>query len=586
MKLDSDSDVFPPPDVEKSGFQSTSIARKSHETTDTTHFDVPLTFASGSVPGTPKTVDDVPVETSRMYVGLPPRPSAIEYNRPPRSDTREMRQLYPAANTPQAPPSPKFPMQGNGNIPSGWQSQPAQRSQQNIPTIQVQSVDGQSRAMRNESPQPNRNQPQPGRNEQGQYQQSRDQPQQRRNEQPRSEQSQYQSSRNQVEPQPFRSTPESPRNQRFPVVGPVPQAAENQPRSIRNEQQTPPTRIPAPTGQSQSTRNQGQNGSAPTPPTRKEVPQAEAVPARGPPAQTQPAQVNQASSQLAQPESTIPRQNSRKGLIPPFPVDAATRKPIANRSPTPEAPVVQHRSSSSDVSLSSDETPPPTKITPIISTPVPSPRSPEIQRDPSVKSVIGQIEIVRSVSPPPTPKVVSPPKANVTKPTPPKVAIPPMSPMGTGFVGKEQSAPSIPPVSVAPPTPRTAQFPRETTPPVIKSPSKEEISSGSVTADILRLSVAETEANSRHTSMVVESHSRVNSTIEETPPSRVASSAFEMEYTSPLVISKVDEPENSKGNAIEDIEETEEVDRDSLLFSLPPTLPALERGSLFSLKLE
>lgn len=148
--------------------------------------------------------------------------------------------------------------------------------------------------------------------------------------------------------------------------------------------------------------------------------------------------------------------------------------------------------------------------------------------------------------------------------------------MGTGFVGKEIPDVQVPPVSVDPPTPQKTKF--------LKSSNKEEKSSGSVTADILRLSVAETVTSSAHTSMVVESHSRVNSTIEESPLSRAASSVFEMEYTSPLVISKVEETaEETKEVKNENVKTEKKMeDEDSELFSLPPKLPALERSSLFT----
>jgi hypothetical protein len=242
--------------------------------------------------------------------------------------------------------------------------------------------------------------------------------------------------------------------------------------------------------------------------------------------------------------------------------------------------------SESDASSDSDETPPPTKVSPVTPTTVPAIRLAEIQRDPSVKSVTGKIENGRSKSPPPTPKQTKPkpPLAG----SPPKVTAPMASPKGTGFVGKKETVtdpvPAIPPISVAPPSPNVVQFPKDTIP---KAAKQDESTSGSVTADILRLSVAETDITSTHTSMVVEPQSRVNSTIEESP-SRQASSIFEMEYTPPLVISKVEDAtetneKNSKDVKVSGVKaEKKSEGAETLEFSLPPTLPALERGSLFT----
>src|SRR5947207_2916461 len=159
VKLDSESDIPPPKDGEKAAFKLTQ--RRSLSTTDTTHFDVPLTFAPGSAPGTPRSTSEtprVPVEAATMYAGPPPRSTgqqnAMVYHRPPRSPNREMRQQYPTAAG-QAPPSPKFPLQSNGVLPSGWQNAPAQRSQQSTSARdQSQPIEGQPRQMRTDQGHP------------------------------------------------------------------------------------------------------------------------------------------------------------------------------------------------------------------------------------------------------------------------------------------------------------------------------------------------------------------------------------------------------------------------------------------------
>ena len=196
-----------------------------------------------------------------------------------------------------------------------------------------------------------------------------------------------------------------------------------------------------------------------------------------------------------------------------------------------------------------------------------------MQRDQSVKSVKGTIEErTRSISPPPTPPVTAPNAA-----------------MGTGFVGKEEPSRAppqviIPQVSMTPPTPRVAQFPREVVAPVTKR--EEKPSSDSVTADFLRSSVTDTESGSTRTSMVVEGPSRVTSTAEEETPSRPPSSLFEMEATPPLVIAKVEDKKTDKVKTKEvkksRKEESKSEEKNMENYSLPPTLPALERGSLFS----
>ena len=114
------------------------------------------------------------MEATKIYVGPPPRSAGqqgmVEYHVPPGSPMPEMRQQYPSGAG-QAPPSPKFPIQSNGVLPSGWQNTPAQRSQQQGPPARDQSqpIEGQPRPMRTEQGPPkqfrNDRTPQPYRGE-------------------------------------------------------------------------------------------------------------------------------------------------------------------------------------------------------------------------------------------------------------------------------------------------------------------------------------------------------------------------------------------------------------------------------------
>ena len=620
VRLDSDSDIPPPIDGEKTTLK-VSTHRRSLSTTDSTHFDVPLAFAPGSAPGTPRSTTSefprVPVEAVKTYVGPPPRsvgqPGAMEHNIPPGSPIPEMRQQYPTSAG-QVPPSPKFPIQSNGVLLAGWQNTPAQRSQQQGPPArdQSQSVQGQPRGMRPEqgppqqfrndiAPQPYRGggpPPSPRGERPPQAYRGEGPPQSPRRERPPQgyRREGPPQSRSERPPQAYRSDgpPQSPRSGRPPQgyrEGP-PQANRNNaalpqiPRKQLGPSQQlpdPPQQISDPSTQSQSARN---------PPVQAQQP-------RTPPGQPQPAQPVPFE---AQPPSTFVRQNSRRGLIPPFPVDAVTRKPIANRSPT--TPLPPSRESEPDIPSDSDETPPPTKVSPITTNQVPIVRVTEVQRDESVKSVKGTIEdLTRSISPPPTPPVIVSNAAMGTgfvgkeEPSraPPQVIVPqvsmtPPAPQVAQFprkvvapLSKHEGEPSrapaeiiVPQVSMTPPTPQLAKFPRKVVAPLSKregGPSED-----SVTADFLRSSVTDTESGSTRTSMVVEG----SSTAEGETPSRTASSVFEMEATPPLVIAKV---EDKKADKVETKEVkksyNEEIESEEMM-EMPPTLPALERGSVFS----
>src|SRR5205814_6882 len=126
------------------------------------------------------------------------------------------------------------------------------------------------------------------------------------------------------------------------------------PPQIPHKQPGPPQQMPDPSKQSRNSPVQAQQPRSP--------------PAQPPPSQPIPFE--------AQPPSTFVRQNSRRGVIPPFPVDAVTRKPIANCTPIPPP-----RESEPDIPSDSDETPPPTKVSPVTPSQVPV-RVSEVQRDP------------------------------------------------------------------------------------------------------------------------------------------------------------------------------------------------------------
>jgi hypothetical protein len=293
-------------------------------------------------------------------------------------------------------------------------------------------------------------------------------------------------------------------------------------------------------------------------------------------------------------------------MIPPFPLDASTRKPIANRSPTTAAQQ-SPRDSEVDIPSDSDETPSPKKITPVMTSQVPIIHVSEVQRGSSAKSVVGEIENVTNDTPPPTPKAAfprqtamgtgyneEPSPSPVTSPSPgpsktvvaPRPAVPsskvtaapqPPAKPEVAMTTSTTKVTVIPQLSMTPPTPKTAQFPRDIEPVTTKAApqvSFKEEQSESVTAEILRMSVASTDIPSGRTSMVVEGPSRANSTGGE---SRVGSAVFEMESTPPLVISKKEFEEKgvSKTNNVQTGER-------KLEYSLPPTLPALEQDSLFS----
>jgi len=216
-----------------------------------------------------------------------------------------------------------------------------------------------------------------------------------------------------------------------------------------------------------------------------------------------------------------------------------TRKPTVTKKTEQTPPV---KESEVDIPSDSEETPPPQKPIPIIPTVIPAIKVAEYNRPPSAKSHMAKIEKQGSSS-----SIVSPPS-----PTKPTMALsgtakPVANPMGAGFEGasvpKADKLPTvgvIPTVSTIPPSPSptATQFtPQKESPnkpaPNTLTPTKPQADyTGSVTADFLRMSLAETEASGR-TSMLVEGGSARNSL--------GASTTFETEGTTPpLVIAKKD----------------------------------------------
>jgi hypothetical protein len=626
VKLDSESDLPLPKDPdEKSIFRDATSSRRGSHTTDATHFDVPLTFAGGA-PDTPRS-SAVPVETARMYVG-PPRPStaqssdtsktSLDYSKGPRS-------AYQPHDT--VPPSPKLP---NGALASGWQSGPSQRSQQVPPAVPtVRGPPGQPSAYDRPSRMENGGQPEPVRNrsEQSAGRPPMDPRGNPRNQPPYPQDPRYQpTSRNPMDqqqrmPQPVQLS--------YPQGQPQGQSPYPQGQSPFSQGQSPYSQGQSPYPQSQSPYPQGQQAAripqAPVPrpqydqrppsrnqqerprsprtavpppleltqppspkkpvdvqgPSRKPVnqPGVPALADRGPPILLTPVPVE------SQPVASFSRQNSRRGQIPPFPLDPLTRKPTVTKKveTTPAVKVELPKESEVDIPSDSDETPPPQKVSPITPTIIPAIKVAEYNRPPSAKSHMARIEKEGSKG-----SIVVPPSP--TKAVAPSLAA--ARPMGTGFEGasvptttKLPTVGAVPSFSTIPPSPSptATQFTKET-----ESPKKPEPNTltptkpkpdytGSVTADILRMSVADTDTSGR-TSMLVESQSERNSLS--------ASTTFEAEgTTAPLVISKKD-PESPvvKKDApvaarLESVKPTESENKPMEKFNFQ--LPALEQGSFF-----
>lgn len=254
-------------------------------------------------------------------------------------------------------------------------------------------------------------------------------------------------------------------------------------------------------------------------------------------------------------------------MIPPFPIDPSSRKPVANRDVTNGPPVPSHRSQPSDRSLAADETPLPTQTRPQTPPTLNVPQGAAVERrPPSIKSVVGKVEEPRSTdSPPSTPKPVL------------RVEVPKVG----------QPIPAVTPsVTIAAATPVTSTAAEKEA--QNKQPRRDSVPEP-------RLSIAETDIPTPRTSLLNDIPSRVSSGIFE---SQSRGPSVHYENTPPLVIAKLDhgvhkgeEPgltevarEEVKEKTTEHEEHEEQhkiedkLDEHTRLsrLSIPPVLPALQ----------